>query len=478
MPILICVVLLMLGPLTFADDGNESVHRQYDQSWEVFIDGLQQARQALIAEQAFAPRDQNSRISAEGYRYLLGHLERMLEMHLRLDPLYPEFHASMNMLRKWTIENPDAMYLKAPIRADGYYKVRGKAANTAQWQTSERTASGPKAPRLVTFQTITAVPGDSGNLQEMANCSNQTLDFLNSFNLELDANGQFELLIGPTRPAGHQGNFLLSKKSMDCPGDTETRVRQASWLAVREIFSDWANEQALQLDITRLDHVGHSRPPLTTSDLNTALEEIGRVLPRQIRFWNMLHEIPLEVYEDHNKDGRRNMPVNDLNPPAPPFTAGGVAGSQQIYSGGLYELADDEVLLIKVEFPQEPHYVGFQLGTPWGEGPDQQNFTSSLSGHQNPLNAQGSRYYLVSKLDPGLQGWVATTGLQQGTMSMRFVFREPPETAKLPRIQSKLLKRDQLKYHLPEKHPRISAEQRNEQIAVRQAHIKRRWRAY
>ncbi|MFK8019529.1 MAG: hypothetical protein AB8B86_07165 [Pseudomonadales bacterium] len=454
------------------------LHQVHDEAWRAFIDGLEDARQALISSKHFAPPLQDSRVSAEGYRYLLGHLERMIEMELRLDPKFPEFHASINMLRKWTIENPDTMYLKAPIDSTGFYKVIAKVANHEEWQTSKRGVAGPKAPRLLTFQTITEVPGNTGSLAEMADCTNQTLDFVNSFALQLDKDGSFELLIGPEKPEGHKGNFLLSKKRLLCPGTKKTQDQHAKWLAVREIFSDWQHEMALDMEIQRLDSIGAARPPLSSADVNRALSNIGKHMPNQIKFWNLLHLMPLEVYGDTNNDGRRNMPLNGINPPAPPFTAGGVAGSQQIYAAGNYELADDEALLVKVSAEIEPHYVSFQLGTAWGEGPDQQNYISSLTGHQNPISSDGARYYIIAHQDPGFQGWVDTTGTHKGTHSMRFVFRDQPQANQLPIAEAQLVKFSALAEHLPKNHPKVTAKQRTAEVAIRQAHIKRRWRGH
>lgn len=472
---------------TFADtsapQANLAAHKASDEAWAAFIEGLENARAAMIEQKHAAPPNQDSRLAAEGYRYLLGHLERMIELELRMDPRFPEFHASMNMLRKWTIENPDTMYLKAPIDAHGYYSVRAKPEDSREWQNSERGMKKPKAPRLVTFQTISNVVGDTGGLAEMANCTNQTLDFLNSFQLQQEDNGEFEILIGPERPKDFEGNFLHSKKLMPCPGqaqhgDSEAKVAEAKWLAVREIFSDWEFEVPMDMEIKRLDSIGANRPPITQQQANEALTRIGAHLPKQIQFWNLLHVGPLEVYGDTNADGRRAMPVNDLNPPAPPFTAGGVAGAQQIYSGGNFEVAPGKAVVIKVTAPIDAHYMSFQLGTLWGEGPDQQNYVSSLTGHQNPINKNGERYYIIAHEDPSVQGWVDTTGIEKGTMSMRFVFRDQPEQKRLPKIESKVVDLSKVSTLLPNDHPTVSLEQRRKEIAVRQSHIKMRWRGH
>lgn len=150
---------------------------QTAQSWDRIMQGLE-AAQVSLTDPRFFPPQSSDRNLAEGYRYLLGHLGRMIEAEMRLDPRFPEFHRSMDMLRKWTAENPDTMYLKAPIDGTEYHKVTGQAANTQEWKISERGLRETKAPRLVTFQTITGIPGATGELKEMAQCKNQTLDFV------------------------------------------------------------------------------------------------------------------------------------------------------------------------------------------------------------------------------------------------------------------------------------------------------------
>ena len=122
--------------------------------------------------------------------------------------------------------------------------------------------------------------------------------------------------------------------------------------------------------------------------------------------------------------------------------------------------------------------IGFQLSNLWFEGPDQQNYTSSLSGHQLPVSSDGSRYYIVAHRDPGVRGWVDTTGLEKGTHSMRFIFREQPTAAELPTATVHVVDLEDLSLVLPPDTPAVSPVQRRQEIAIRQSHIKRRWRGH
>ena len=472
---IVFAIILLFGqpPCAAADDSAQTLHR----AWETLLDDLALAEDTLVLSEHYPP-PASSRVLADGYRYLLAHLNREIEMLIRADPRFPEFFRSMDMLRKWTGENPDTLYLKAPIDASGYYEVTIAGANSDEWRTGGSAAAGPKAPRLAIFQTITRVPGYSGELAEMGNCENQTLDAIDGFSLRPDSEGHYTILIGAERPGGYTGNFLYSRKELICEATGQTTVVDAGLLAVREVFSDWDNELPLDLDIRRLDAVGHNRPPLDADQLAAIMTTLGTRVRNQIRFWNLLMAFPMEINDDRNGDGVRALPVNGINQPAPPFTAGGVAGAGQIYAAGIFELEDDEALVISMKTLKEPYYVGFQLNNLWMEGPDQQNYVSSLSGAQNPALSDGSRYYIIAAKDPGVRGWVDTTGLRKGFHAMRFVFSEAPDAGQLPALEARVVKLDQLRNVLPANYPTVSKTEREKEIAARQQHIKMRWRNY
>ncbi len=433
-------------------------------AWHSFMQGVASAQQSLTNPKHFPP-EATDRNLAEGHRYLLAHLSRMIEMEFRQHPRFPEFNRSMDMLRKWTGENPDTMYLKAPIDGEGYYRVEGSSVPG-------------RAPRMVTFATITSVPGDTGDLREMANCRNQTLDFITGVHLGLEASGNFSFLVGPERPSDYEGHFLQSSKVIECSPTGESSQRTATFLSVREIFSDWEREVPVEMEITRLDAIGENRPPLTSAEVAAKLQKMGRELPNQVVFWQQLQEVALEINRDINLDGKRSMPVNDINQPALPFTAAGVAGAMQLYAAGIFEFNEDQALVVKVTAPLEPRYIGFQLSNLWFEGPDQQNYVSSLTGSQLPVASDGSRYYIVAHRDPGLQGWVDTTGLEKGTHAMRFIFDDDPPAEQLPTATATLVSFADIADYVPADTPVVSVEERRAEIAIRQSHIKRRWRGH
>ena len=489
-----CVALLLNSGCADRPEPNQAVHPAtielatdsdvappaLTRGWIDFLTGLNDAR-STIEDPALFPPAPTDRNLAEGYRYLLGHLARIIEAETQGHPDFPYFQRYVRMLSKWTIDNPDTMYLSSPIDADGIYRIRGRVLDASEWQTSKRGRSGQRAPRVVIFQTTTASIGQTGRLSEMRECRNRTLDSIDQFDLELDREGRFEILVAAKKPAQYQGAFLTSRTELPCAtpfGTTTYRSRDATRINVREIFSDWDDEIPVELEIVRLDMRGAPRPPRTSAEMGLHLGEIGRKLANQIAFWNLFHEFALEVKGDRDGDGRMALPLNDMNQPSPPFVAGGTAGSGQLYAAGIYELDPDEALVVRVAAPIEPHYVGFQLGNLWGESPDQANFVSSATGAQNPVSSDGARYYVVSARDPGTPGWINTTGLSKVTMSMRFIFRENPPRNEMPTIETYATKIENVRDHLPPDTPKVSPDERRGEVYRRQRHIQRRWRQY
>ena len=480
---LIVLAIAVTSPLGCGSNDREAsseAKEALERGWTAFIEGLEEAR-GEIEDPWLAGPDPSERNLADGYRYLLGHAVRIAETEFGQHADLPYFQRSVRMMSKWTIDNPDTLYLSAPIDPAGTYRIRARAADSQDWHTSKRTRIYPKAPRLVTFQTTTATIGDTGELNEFATCRNQTLGFVQGFEIFPDHDGRFEILVAPSKPDNYRGHFLPTRGSVECaPRDKEPFMleREATNIAVREIFSNWDTEVPMDLEIERIDTHTNIRPSLNAEETAQRFEAIGAKLPNQIRFWNALHEFGLEVLGDRNLDGKRALPENALNPAAPPFIAGGTAGARQLYSAGTFNLDDDQALILRVETKVDPHYVGFQLANFWGESLDQASYTSSLTGGQLPRQRDGARYYVVTARDPGVPGWLDPTGLPEGAMSMRFVYNEDPAEKDFPVITSTLTTFDQIRKHLPEGTATVSSEKRRTQIARRQAHIRKRWRQY
>jgi hypothetical protein len=207
---------------------------------------------------------------------------------------------------------------------------------------------------------------------------------------------------------------------------------------------------------------------------------MGDVLCGQMHFWLAFYDRVLNIYGNHGElgDSPYYMPVNGYNQvnAASRETGGGMATN--LYAGGLFDLQDDEALYVEATFHGTPRYTSAHLGNLWGESPDYTNHQSSLNHHQMHMGDDGVQRWVICHRDPGVQNWLDTTGLQKGYMSHRWAYTEQPEKDQWPTIEAKKIRFDEIKDHFPADMPVLSEQQRRDAIAIRQAHVQRRYRVF
>lgn len=441
-------------------------------AWHEMIDRLGHAREALESPELHAPPDAGPRDLAEGYRYLLGFVHSAVERAFFGDPAFPYFRRSPQVLDKGTIDNADAMYLSTPVDGRYSYRITGQARDARHWSGQPPAPSGPRAPQYLIVEAHTGYAGDSGDLAELQPGVRGNTGKLDSSELVLGEGGRFEILVAPERPEGHTGNFISTQRISRRTG----RTFYAEHLTVRALFHDWEREESPELLICRLDKVGAHPPALEPATAAAALRRVGEIVDNQTRFWNKFYGVVLGAHGDHNGDGASFMPRNDFNRPAGAALATGGGQSTNVYSGGVYDLGEDEVLVIDAEVFEPPAYMGFHLANVWGESHDFANHVSSLNGTQAERDEDGHYRYVVAHRDPGVPNWVDTTGLREGFMAMRWTYPQP--TDRLPIVTVRKVAFGEIGDHLPASTRRVSPEERREQIRIRQQHVQRRYRQY
>ena len=233
-------------------------------AWDGLIAQLGDARAAIDDPALFSPPPTDRNL-AEGYRYLLGFLHGAVARALA-DPRQPSFRRAIEPLDKGTIDNADATYLYAPIDGQLVYRVRGRAGDTRHWRGEPPAPSGRKAPQYVILETPSGWAGDSGSIAELRPGSRANGGTLDSSQLEVAPDGSFEILLAPSRPPGHRGNFLATtaeRRVRQPDGTAQTARFTSRWLVLRELFHDWEREDLLDLEITCLDSEGCTPEPLT-----------------------------------------------------------------------------------------------------------------------------------------------------------------------------------------------------------------------
>lgn len=95
------------------------------------------------------------------------------------------------------------------------------------------------------------------------------------------------------------------------------------------------------------------------------------------------------------------------------------------------------------------------------------NHQSSLTISNAIANPDGTYTWVVSEKDPSVQNWIDTTGIGEGTMTIRWTGYTG--TQGLPTITTQVVDLDQLDTVLSEGTATVTPEQREEQLAERAA---------
>lgn len=448
-------------------------------AWDEFIAAMQAARDAIDKPEYFAP-EATPRVLAEGYRYLAGFIHHGVERAFHEDPGFPAFRNALSIYNRATIDNCDAIYFYAPIDGRRRYLVKGRAADHRHWRGEPRRESGRLAPQYLIFETANGpMAGDTGSLAELVPGFRTGFGTLDSSELQVDENGELELLLAPEKPAGYSGNFICTRKG-PARDDPDGEDRYAGYISGRQLFYDWEREDAVELSITCLETMGGHPDPLDPVQATARLRRMGSIIRGQMHFWLNFYDKVLNCHGSHENVNNSPyfMPVNGYNRPnaASSDTGGGM--STNIYAGGIFDLAEDEAFYIEARYSGEPVYTSVHLGNLWGESPDYANHQCSLNHQQMYMGEDGVQRWVVAHRDPGVQNWLDTTGLPRGYLSHRWAYSTLPAEDQWPTISGKKIRFDEIGAFMPEDMPRLSEDQRREAIAIRQAHVQRRYRVF
>ena len=456
--------------------------QQLRTAWDEMIQALQDARDAIDQPQLMPPPD-TERNLAEGYRYLMGYVHSAVERAFHSDPVRPHFRNALSVITRSTIDNADAIYFSTAIDGRKSYRLYGKPGDTRHWHGEEPVKTGRKAPHYVIFETTSGeMPGDSGSLMELRPGVKAQTGRLDSSHIALNDDGSFEILLAPERPEGHTGNFISTLRSIKPKASaqsTEPTLRYANHISGRQLFNDWEHEEAIHFEIIQLGGEGSHKAPYCADQAALELKQFGNIVRNQMHFWNAFWTILMGTY------GAREgsipgvaFPRNSFNTVNAASGATGGGQSTNLYAGGVFELQPDEALVIENRILLKPQYVGFQIGNLWGESIEYADQIGSLNGHQMATDTDGVLRIVVAHSDPGVPNWIDTTGHGEGFMTPRWTYSETPSPEDWPEITAKKVPFSRIRQYLPADTGIVTAEQRREQIRIRQMHVQKRYRMF
>jgi hypothetical protein len=317
--------------------------------------------------------------------------------------------------------NPDDIYLYCPIAEHRRYRISGNRGTV----------------KMVTFNTQAILSGFPGELdftgERYADIDDRTL--------QIDANGDFDILVSADKPADFTGNWLQIK-----PGGVTLMTRYRSY--------DWtATDPAMSIEC--LDGVA-LKQRLTPPEILARIRDMAMMPVRATKlFYGMQNAV---------KD---RVGVNVFEP-----SRYGGALSKQIYIPAVFEFDEDEALILETEIPGKIAYWNFQLNDPYFNAIEYVYRLSSTNGHYAKLSSDGRFRAVIALTDPGVPNWLDPAGFQQGTIYGRWYDADSCPTPTLTRV-----KLADLAAHLPADTPQVTPEDRAEElrIRVRAAQRRRRW---
>jgi hypothetical protein len=85
---------------------------------------------------------------------------------------------------------------------------------------------------------------------------------------------------------------------------------------------------------------------------------------------------------------------------------------------------------------------------------------------------------VLAHKDPGVPNWVDTSGHREGFMTSRWAYSETPAPEEWPSISAKKVSFNDIREFLPDSTRTVTADERREQIRIRQRHVQRRYRVF
>jgi hypothetical protein len=317
--------------------------------------------------------------------------------------------------------NCDYMYHIARIDSAGVYRIWGRRGTN-----------------------IFAHIGVGGAMLGTVEQAGPSLGHFDLDDMAMNDDGTFEILLSAERPNDYTGNWFHLPAGVGS-------------LSIRNASYDWTNEIDATYSIERLDApVG--RKPWTLEQNRAALEQLAEYPRRLVKMW-------LSFVQELKGDGIVNsLRMNRW------AGIGGMAG--QYYYEGLYDIAEDEALILETDIPEKAPYWSTLLTDELFNSLDWVNTQSSLNGHQATLDADGRFRAVIAHSDPGVPNWLDTSGRRLGCVQGRWKDCSSNPVPLLIKV-----KFAEIRQHLPATTPHVSASERDATLRLRRrgAQLRRKW---
>jgi hypothetical protein len=230
-------------------------------------------------------------------------------------------------------------------------------------------------------------------------------------------------------------------------------------ILLREAFDDWEKPRA-QINIQRIDDGRPGRLALPETELVRRLALAGDYIT--FYAWDWSAELTTRILAE--------VGTNCFHHAI--FAADQGAGNNPtaFYPGAVYDLGDDEAIVIETEIPQA-RYWNIQLADPMWQVLDFTYHHTSINGRQAHLDSDGRFRAIISARDPGIANWLDVIDNPFGIALWRFY-------GSSSRVEPRVVYKgslDRALKTLPLSTPRVSAAERAAILARRTAAARQRF---
>ena len=388
-------------------------------SWEDQIDALRGVGDGLVRR--WRPDGATAAETQDMYKLALSILACGYLCRVYTDARRPVFMPLWNYAFNQGGPDPDYVYATTEIDPSGTYRISG-------FRGTQR------------FVEITQQGFD------MMSPADLSRPFAVSHDLDDLArgdDGSFSVVLSAERPAGYDGDWW----------QLDPRAKR---LLMRKCSCDWIAEQDARVAINRLDDGGADMTPGETArrfaDLAAWIEGMIDFDMQLVRYYREHHGINVLL---------RSTKIDEM---------GGLP--KQAYYDGIYEIDDDEALIIETALPKQSRYWQILVADDRFATVDWVNRQSSLNDVQARIDSDGMLRAVVSKRDPRVPNWLDKADFPWGIIQMRF-----NRASDLPEATVTKVPVDEVREHLPKDTPVVSPLERREQLRTRRegAQLRRIW---
>lgn len=349
-------------------------------AWHELLDGLRELDASFLQGDRAVEGEQ---AVADGYRMLATILGVGLDTYLFAEPTRPVFVDTVTPFRRdrrWGGDNTDSYYAYVVIDPTRSYRVTGHRGDSAYFSITVYNEPSPGA------------------------WSDRVIGVVKDSDLTFDADGRFELVLGPRRPEGYDGVFVELAKD-------------AAVALTRDYQVDPVTGRRVVWEIEPLDEPA----PIAHTDASTA-----QAL-RSTLTWmrTMFSIVPLAVGvrnddERHDLGHEITQVANDFGAPyrVPDFNFGWSA-TDACYSFGSYDLADDEALVV-THRPPECRLWNLIVWNQFMAGHNVTDGRISVNGGSGVPNADGSVTVVIARSQLDHPNALTTLGQARGNLAFRW----------------------------------------------------------